>query len=225
MTAAGASKKYVRVDPFASTDLCRAVGLNASDAWTLLCLAMQADWRSGVWTGTLTELATLTLQGTKTARRVVDRLKCKGLVAILSPFKQASEGKLLVHVHPEIVRVGAGYEQPVVDGENASSNANAAAIEETRNASLDANSEPPDRVDIASISRRDRVDIPSSDANEQEKVPVSRETGQQGRKEIGNPVPSQPLCRCGASMEGHPFNDHEPEATEPDAVIDVRSMG
>jgi hypothetical protein len=219
MTAAEANKKYVRVDPFASTDICRAHGLNASDAWTLLCLAMHADWRSGVWTGTLSELAGLTLQGTKTAPRVVDRLKRCGLVETLSPFKQASEGKLLVRVHPEIVRVGTRYQQPAVDGENASFNANGKA-------SFDADSEPPDRVEIASRSRRDRVHIRTFDANEQGKGPLSRVSRQQGRKEIRNPLPrkrestrtqpptslpSQPLCRSDAPMDGHPF-DHEPEA-------------
>ena len=49
--------RKVRVDPFGTSDLAREHKLTAHEAWLWHVLALQSEYRSGEWSGTLTDMA------------------------------------------------------------------------------------------------------------------------------------------------------------------------
>jgi len=95
--------RTVRVDPFATGDLAREYNLSASAAWVLQLMAMQAEFRSGEWTGTLTVLTDLSRLGRNAAKKAVDTLIEKGLLVVIVPFRQGHDGRVKVVVRDRIV--------------------------------------------------------------------------------------------------------------------------
>ena len=197
-------KRYTRVNPFAVSDIAREFGLTASEAWLLQLVAMQGEYRSGEWTGTIADLSAATRFSRNTVPRVVAELTRKGRLKVLAPFRQGADGRVLV---VDFGRIVAG----VPRSQNAQNDAN-------QNAQDDANEAGQDRAEIAHRSRSDRAVIAQDGAIDQ---------GEHGGREVQRHRGSGddgtgPRCVCGAPMAGHPF-DHEPvlqnddDPEEPDA--------
>src|SRR3954454_13863244 len=56
-STARSTRAEVRFDKFAIFDLSRVCGLTGPEQHLLLCVALQADWRTAEWAGTYQELA------------------------------------------------------------------------------------------------------------------------------------------------------------------------
>jgi len=177
--------RTVRVDPYAACDIAREYSLTANQTWLLVLLALQAEYRSDEWPGTLADLASAGRCSRKTAAKDVSVLVAKGLLEEIEPFRSGTDGRVRVLVRQRIVL-------------------------RNRTASNDANQEAPDRDPLATTSRMARDPNVQSDANDQGKEggrEVLRQRGCEG--ESGGS-----LCKhCHEPMAGHVFgDDHEAEA-------------
>jgi hypothetical protein len=187
--SAMSSLRKPKVDPYATSDIAREHSLTATQAWCLHLLAIQAEYRSAEWPGTLTLLSDALRCGRKTAVKDVTALVDKGLVEIVEPFRGGAEGRVRVLVRDRIV-----------------------IRRRPQNASDDAGHDQSDRARFASGSRRVRVGFVPDDANEQEEQggsQVHRHRGSKGLTEDGGR--GRPCRHCGKSCDGHEFGDHEPE--------------
>ena len=119
--------RTVRVDPYAPCDIARKYSLTANQTWLLTLLALQAEYRSNEWPGTLSDLASAARCSRKTATKDVDVLVAKGLLEEIEPFRSGTDGRVRVLVRDRIVL--------------------------RRNASFDANGDGPDRDPLATTSR------------------------------------------------------------------------
>jgi len=188
----GPRLRHVRVDPFATTDLARDEGLSAHEAWVLHLMAIHAEYRSAEWTGTLKDLSALTRCGRNTVAKVVTCLAAKGLIEEREPFRQHAEARVYVVVRDLIV-----------------------PPRQSPNAPNGANDPEANRAPIAPHTRPIRAPIAPADAIDQGKQGSREVQRQRGRGE----GESGACAECGGSIEGHPFDDHEPlcEAAEVEA--------
>ncbi|MGP0111142.1 MAG: hypothetical protein ACLPR9_20205 [Acidimicrobiales bacterium] len=179
--------KWPKVDPFAACDIARERHLTANQLLVFLLLAIQAEYRSSEWAGTLTDLAAATRLSRKTVTKVVVQLAGIGLLEPVVPFHQGTEGRVKVIEHGRLVNLG-----------------NRSLL-----ASDDANQTLADGVKFAPSSGQVRVEIVQSDANDQ-----GIEAAHEVRRQRGMEVSSNGLrCGCGEEISGHPFlSDHEPIA-------------
>jgi hypothetical protein len=177
-------QRTVRVDPYAISDLAREQSLTAVDAWILHLLAIQAAYRSAEWTGTLLDLSDATRASRKTVAGAVRRLVAKGLLEMIEPFRQGTDGRVRVLCRSRLV-----FDVP-----------------RRQNASNDAKSNSVDRAEIETGLRPDRDPNATIDAIEQGEEgdrEVQRHRGAEGLGEAAR------CTRCGRAVEGHAF-DHEP---------------
>lgn len=174
-----------KVDPFATSDIAREHRLTATQAWTLHLMAIQAEYRSAEWTGSLTMLSGALRCGRKTAGESVAKLVEKGLAEEIEPFRQGAEGRIHILVRDRIV---ISSRRPKI-------------------APYDAISPEEHRVGIAPGSRRDRVGIAASDAIDQGEQGVPQVLRQRGSEVYE----SGACCTlCGQAADGHHPFDHEP---------------
>ena len=190
MTGDGGSARLrrVKVDPFAICDLAREHNLNSTATWVLHLLAIQGEYRTGEWAGTLTDLSEATRVSRKAIARVVDLLVGKGLLGVIEPFRQGTDGRVRVLCRDRLVFVRDQY----------------------KIASIDAISPAEDRDQFATDSRPVRDRFALIDANEQGKEPIREVTRHRGSEVVGKPS----CTKCGELIEGHDYNDHEPQDSE-----------
>ena len=119
--SAGVSKRWVKVDPFAITDLGMEHSLTSSEMSTLFYLALRAEYRSGEWMGTKTDLCGITRLGRNTVSRVVDALLEKGLLESIQPFRGGTEGRVRVVHHRRLVQVNLRTQNAPIDANSARS--------------------------------------------------------------------------------------------------------
>jgi hypothetical protein len=175
-----------KVDPFATSDIAREHSLTANQAWMLHLMAIQAEYRSAEWVGSLTMLSDALRCGRKTATKDVAVLIAKGLAEEIEPFRQGpSEGRVRILVRDRIV-IGSG--RPKV-------------------APFDAFEHEEDRALIAAETRPNRALNAPSDAIEQGEQGVPQVLRQRGSEvyESGS------CCTvCGQAADGHHPFDHDP---------------
>lgn len=181
--------RRVRVDPFGTSDLAREHKLTAHEAWLWHVLALQAEYRSGEWSGTLTDVADATRLGRNTVSRAHQSLLAKGLLREVEPFRPGADGRVVV-LFREWLRPTDPIPQFAPDGAN-----------------------PADQVraPIAPLSRSQRAPNAPSGAIEQGEQGGREVLGQRG---IGEASAS---CWCGLPIDHHPFSDHEPAVEQPSA--------
>lgn len=177
--------RTVRVDPYAPCDIAREYSLTANQTWLLALLALQAEFRSDEWPGTLADLASAARCSRKTAAKDVAVLVAKGLLEEIEPFRSGTDGRVRVLVRARIVL-------------------------RPRNASNDANEDGPDRDPLATTSRIPRDRNVQGDANDQGEHGGREALRQRGGEEESGGS----LCKhCHEPMAGHVFgDDHEAEA-------------
>jgi hypothetical protein len=174
-----------RVDPFATSDIARQHRLTATQSWALHLMALQAEYRSAEWTGSLTMLGDALRCGRKTAGEAVAKLVEKGLAEEIEPFRQGAEGRVHILVRDRIV---ISSRRPKI-------------------APFPAIPSEEDRAGIATGSRRDRAGIATSDAIDQGEQGVP-----QVQRQRGSEVYESGTCcmECGQAADGHHPFDHDP---------------
>lgn len=98
-------RSCVSVDKFGPFQIRREYHLTANQASLLASLTLQADWRTGVWTGTVDRLTKDTGLSRDTIRKVRTHLAELGLIHILKPFRggEGSEAAIAVLGYPRLV--------------------------------------------------------------------------------------------------------------------------
>jgi hypothetical protein len=182
-------KRYVKVDPFAICDLARERSLTANDQHVLLLLAIQSEYRSAEWTGTLTDISDATRLARRTVPRVVGHLIELGLLEVVEPFRPGTEGRVRIVDRDRLI-----YTNP----------------RKRQIASIDVSTAPGDLDRTWHGPGPVLDDISQSDAIEQEKEGVSLVKRQRGMKVSDDQTIDGSRCGCGEPIEGHSF-DHEPE--------------
>lgn len=94
---------HVRVARVAIFDIGRTRALSASERWVLLTLAILCDYKTGDYPTTLTEMAEDTGLTYEALRRSLDRLEAEGLIQVVEPFRQRSQGRVRVLALDQLV--------------------------------------------------------------------------------------------------------------------------
>ncbi len=195
-------KRWTRVDPYATSAIGRESRLSAVETWTLHLMAIQAEWRSSEWTGTLTDLASDTRFSRKAVHRAIEGLYLKGRLREIEPFRQGTEGRVLIVDHDRIVNLERRKKIESNDPNSVGSD--------------------PNRNETGLGAERDRKE--SIDSIGQAKQGSREVKRHRGREVSDEKLDDGPRCgTCQELIAGHPFTECEPEPSIitshfPDAV-------
>src|SRR3954454_12778059 len=106
-STARSTRAEVRFDKFAIFDLSRVCGLTGPEQHLLLCVTLQADWRTAEWAGTFRELAYDAGMGRNHVAKHYTRLVEVGVFDEVLPFGRGREGRMFVVVYDELVVVNS----------------------------------------------------------------------------------------------------------------------
>ena len=100
-------RKTTTVDAYAPWQIRREHHLSAAEAFVLLVMVIQIDWRDlhWSWEGTLTDLSEDTGHTRETVGDAIAGLNTRGLIEIDRPFKRGTKGLVRIPVYPRLVRV------------------------------------------------------------------------------------------------------------------------
>jgi hypothetical protein len=212
MTAGrGTPKKrnYVRFDRYALFDIGRANGLNSDDCYLLDVITRLADFRSAVWCGSKTELASYGLMTRRAASKAFARLVERNLVEEIIPFGPNSPGMVRVLCYADLTLDGSPELVECLS-------ARLAQIRASQSDATRADSQST-RAELALNSRSIRADqhefeTPTSDNARTRGSEAAWE--KKGSGSSSSEVESNGLgdncTTCGGPMKGHLYNDHEP---------------
>jgi hypothetical protein len=183
----GVAKRWTKVDPYATSDIARENRLTGVETAVLQQLAIRAEYRSSEWTGTLGDLASATRFSPKAVAKAVAGLLAKGRLEEIHPFRQGTEGRVLVLEHARMV--------------NLARRPNIGPICQTTVARGQDKNETTIRPPDEGFCTIDRIEQAKQGVRE-----VQRQRGA-GLSDDGL------CCVCGEAIAGHPFSDHEPESS------------
>jgi len=184
------------MDRYAERQIRRGYKLTAKAMQVLRSMTLDADWRDGCWTGTLTELHEDNGMSRNTVPKAVDELVAKGLAVEIQPFKQGphSPGIFLLPLYEAMVMLSKGQIQ---SRSSARLPTDAIALQSRSN-----------RAENAPQSRSSTRLRPSDQV-------VSENRGNWLIGEEGDVEDSdseEAICSlCKEPIAGHPFGDHEPQ--------------
>ena len=190
-TRPGSWMRWVKVDPFAICDLAREQRLTANEQHVLLIMAIQSEYRSSEWVGSLTTLTDATRLGRNTATKAVRRLVELGELEVVEIFRPGDNpGRVRILNRDRLI-----YANP----------------SKLKAASIGSNGESNDRAPTASLPRSYRAPTAPDGASDQEEGGGPQVRRQRGKGVSDDRHGKDMRCRCGLPMKGHPFSDHEPE--------------
>ena len=182
-------RRYTKIDPFAVPDFAREHDLTGPESAVLLTVTIQAEFRTGEWAGTLTDLASAVRFSRNVVSRIVKSLVDKSVFAQVHPFGPGhANGRIrVVHFEHFVAPSTRRKKQHQVVDQG-----------------------PESRDLVAPSSRPVRKDFAQINAIEQGKDHVLEVQRHRGSEGLGG---GQDRCStCDEPIDGHPFNDHEPLA-------------
>jgi len=91
--------RFAKVDSWGWCDVGRDHDLAFSEVMLLLAITIHADFRSRIWTGTITELHETTRMARKTISKYLERLITKGLIVEVQKAHGSRPGRIDVSRH------------------------------------------------------------------------------------------------------------------------------
>jgi hypothetical protein len=137
-------RRHVTFDVYALRDLTREHDLTLHERWALVILTLGADYRSGKWSGMLSEFAASENMGASpnTARQVLKRLAECGLIRTLRPFNPNVPSVILVVAYPQLRRATSKVDR---------------RVDEAIAQNCAATDEPPQRADVRDDGQAQRA--------------------------------------------------------------------
>jgi len=190
--------RWPRVDPYALSDYAAERGLTAQQLHLFTTVVMRATWRDHEWIGSCADLSAHTRLSPKTVIKDMKVLIEEGLVEVVHPFRQGTEGRVRIVDLQRFAKVN-----PIA---NVWAVAPVASSAENLQVADDLSFGGADHDEIVPTSGSDPDQIVEIDLNEQGKGEILEAKGHGG----SGVMTEVQMCRCGLPVAGHPFSDHDP---------------
>ena len=157
--------RFAKVDSWGWCDVGRDHDLAFSEVMLLLAITIHADFRSRIWTGTITELHETTRMARKTISKYLERLITKGLIVEVQKAHGSRPGRIDVSRHYDELIVPNQREQRAAAKQKAAADESALETDCVSSASS-----------LSQMARptRENADLGGVEAIEEEKVQDAR---------------------------------------------------
>ena len=162
--------RFAKVDSWGWCDVGRDHDLAFSEVMLLLAITIHADFRSRIWTGTITELHETTRMARKTISKYLERLITKGLIVEVQKAHGSRPGRIDVSRHYDELIVPNQREQRAAAKQKAAADESALETDCVSSASSLSQMTRPTRknTDLGGIEaiEEEKVQDAQSDAND-----------------------------------------------------------
>ena len=154
--------RYAKVDAWGWCDVARDHNIAFPEVMLLLAITIHADFRSRIWTGTITELHESTRLARKTISKYLERLIAKGLIVEVQKAHGSRPGRIDVSRH---------YDELIVPNQREQRAAAKQKPAEANEPALDTNCVP-SASSLSQMTRptRENTDLGGMEAIEEENV-------------------------------------------------------
>ena len=188
-------KRYQPMDPFGISDVAREYGFTSTDQLVLMMLALRMEWRSWEWQGTYKDLVEATRLSHRSVVKSVASLADKGLVHILFPLRQGTEGRLRIVCADRLAKVKSpppwASTSPVVAKHQEEKPTSSGPV----------------------LDEKWQIDQIEQEKHGVQEVRRQRGVGESYEPQAsgGDVIQAEEICAsCGVPKAGHPFTDCEP---------------